>query len=316
MMEVQINTVYVGSFPSFHNTDSCLATLNNTSIAFTVQKVNEEDQFVRLIILKKDIVKAEACFQSANSFISFKLKFAAAQKIARRMGFSDQKEEQGFLYDTKQREASFDVGWIVIFINLTVEFGNYYLKFLPVINFIYVNEVPDFYETKKFLLKEWPLHKVGQLATRHQPPREDGRAVGRIDNFIFSMEEILKFRTIAAYISAISHKDFSPSSKIEIDFCLFPQWFLAPLVQKYWASHRCRNCGRSAQLKCTLCREARYCGEACQAAVRQEHREGCETSLEARQKGEKEEDFHVAELLQAWGRTSLARGCCSHSPGS
>ena len=129
-----MNSTYVGSYPSFN----CgRASFTNNSIGLTVQKIGVTEQNEeKLVILKKDIIKAEACFQSSNPFFSFKLKYAATQKIWRKIGFGDQIEETKCFYDTKRKQSNSDVGWIVVFINLSRKFVNFFLDFFNITKFL------------------------------------------------------------------------------------------------------------------------------------------------------------------------------------
>ena len=52
-------------------------------------------------------------------------------------------------------------------------------------------------------------------------------------------------------------------------------------IAKYSRCLRCVSCGRFAQLKCSWCKCARYCGEACQDRYREQHKEQCQELKEA-----------------------------------
>ena len=160
VMEVEVNTIYVGSYPSFN---CSMATFTNKSIGLTVQKIEVAEQNEeKLVIMKKDVIKAEACFQSSTPFFSLKLKYAATQKIWKKMGFGDQ-TQLNCAYDTKRKQSDSDVGWIVVFINLSSEFVSFFLDFLSIIKFLGEEEVEKFFLDKKFLGPDYFLHKLGKF---------------------------------------------------------------------------------------------------------------------------------------------------------
>ena len=256
-----MNTVYVGSFPSF---SSGLATFTNKSMELTVQKVEmKEQKEEKLIILKKDIVKAEACFLSCTPFFSLKVKYATAQKIRNKMGFVKQTEEaeEKWFYDTKIKQGKSDVGWIVVFINLSREFVQFFIDFLPIVKFLEKDDIEEFFQAKAFLGPECFLHKLGEFTS--EPKSNITRpGPGGVQAFFLQMETALKLRMYASYFSSITdfnreNSSFTPSSKVKIDSYIFSDWFLNPLIEKYAASLYCSNCGADALLKCTWCKSVR-----------------------------------------------------------
>ena len=248
-MEVEVNTIYVGSYPSFN----CgMATFTNNSIELTVQKIGVAEQNEeKLVIMKKDVIKAEACFQSSDPFFSLKLKYAASQKIWRKMGFGDQ-TNLNCAYDTKRKHSDSDVGWIVVFINLSSEFESFFLDFLSSTKIHGEEEVEKFFLDRKFLSPHFFLHKLGGFIS--EPKSNIIRTPGGVQVFSTQMEALLKLRKYVGYIASITS-----ITEAEISPFLFSQWFMNPLIEKYTANLYCTNCGEDARLKCAWCKTARYC---------------------------------------------------------
>jgi hypothetical protein len=263
-MDVQVNTVYVGTFPSTdtQQNNRSSAAFTNNSISLMVQSAATEGRVEKLLILKKDIVKIEACFQSANPFISLMLKHVVAGKIARKMGINQKK----WIYDTRRSQDS-KVGWMTVFVNLSLDFAKFFDQHFLVNT---KHAMLDLHEGKKFLTSgdhfwlQMLIHTCGFFMV----PEPHAAATSR-HIFIIAPEGLMVARKAAQYILMLNHEDFKPSEGF--NFELFSHWLLVPAMEDYLASLTCKTCGRGeAVSKCSWCKSVRYCDAACQVGRREQ----------------------------------------------
>jgi hypothetical protein len=257
-MDVQVNTVYIGTFPSEdtqqHNRSRAIFT--NNSIRLTVQSAVTEGKVEKLLILKRDIVKIEACFQSANPFFGLMLKHVVANKIARKMGI-DQKK---WIYDTRRNQDS-KVGWMTVFINLSLDFAKFLGEhFLANSN----HDVLDHRAGRRFLASgdhfwlQMHIHSSGVLMV--PGAHKDAKSS---DIFIIDREGLMLTRKAAQYMLMLKNEKFNPSEGF--DTRMFSYWLLVPAMEEYLDSLTCSTCGKGeAVSKCSWCKSVRYCDTACQ----------------------------------------------------
>ena len=99
-MEVQKRTIetkliYVGDFSYFGRDHFPVVEYSNKIISLAVECADVQTKKETILILKKDLMKVEACFQSTNSFFNLLLK----QPLAAKIGFNKQDDNS---FDTSK----------------------------------------------------------------------------------------------------------------------------------------------------------------------------------------------------------------------
>jgi hypothetical protein len=246
------------------------------------------DTVVKLVILKKEIMKAKGCFQSTNPFISLELKHTAAARVAGKMKM-DQQEEWTFNTRGEEKER-----WISVFLIMTKEFPGFFLNQFRMENL-------DRREAKLFLQSadmpyECYIHTIGVFGGFLH-----GKETGPSGAVVLDMETLLtvrKFANFTAMIACEEHK----IKKINSNF--FSAWVVRLACDKYLACLVCGGCGKEpVHNRCSRCESVRYCDEACQKVDYEEHSKVCGGMAEKKAAEEREAEERAERLLKEFGLT-------------
>ena len=278
---IKTNLIHVGDFPCFGlGKDPLFVKLSSMSISFDVECPDVQSRNEAILILKKDILKVQACFESTNPFFSILLKQPAAVSMSKRMGF-DRQEHWSFdsskssIRKSSQGLSGSSSSWITFFVILTRDFLQFFVdNFLESAGFTDHDKAFTLPQTKN-LHDQKLIHQIGMHNYKQgyeelegiQNVHPLGRGAGVI---LMPIELLLKIRKQAAYALLVSQPDFNPHKfKLEcygpVPGQLFSQWLLSPELTKYVDNLVCRTCKGMARLKCSWCKVSLKFPELCLA---------------------------------------------------
>ena len=264
---IKTNLIHVGDLPCFSlGKYPLFVKLSSKSISFDVECPDVQTRHEAILVLKKDILKVQACFQSTNPFFSILLKHPAAVMMSKRMGFDRQEDwsfgsSKGSIRKSSQGVSGHSTSCITFFVILTRDFLQFFVdNYLESAGFTDHDKAFTLPQTKDLHVQKL-IHQIGIHNYKQgykelegiQNVHPLGRGAGVV---LMPIELLLKVRKQAAYALLVSQPDFNPQEfKLEcygpVPGQLFSQWLLSPKLTKYVSSLVCRSCKGRARLKCS-----------------------------------------------------------------
>ena len=295
-MDFTLRQLRVGRMQIFDHLDEerNQAAMTPRGLSLKVQ-LSAHGPVTSLVLQMKDILSASACLQSALPSLSLQLRHTASGRLAAKLQLdkevfdtrSKRQDERLFtiIFADQTREDMKDETWMPKF-----EFFLNNFKKCP-FNLLTPAEASVYLDKAGANIARL-IHDAGQNMFKD----EYNAALAEFNRstqlsatfmFLFSKEQlVIAHKLVSYYLNFESiDKTVSVTDPKEIlkmfDPCVWSKQDVMAEVAKYAEGLKCITCGDFAKLKCSWCKAARYCGEACQDRYREQHKEQCQEMKEA-----------------------------------
>eukprot|EP00092_Neocalanus_flemingeri_P039267 GFUD01042747.1.p1 GENE.GFUD01042747.1~~GFUD01042747.1.p1 ORF type:complete len:331 (-),score=73.48 GFUD01042747.1:2-994(-) len=286
-MEFKSTLIRIGNYEVNNSYSELVTKMTNTSIGVTVRHViSASDAYI--VILKKDIVKAEISLQSCAPFIALTLSGVACGRVRKKLGMEDKGK---FRFNSRSKNAEEKKFFIFI-----KEVG---LTMLGVLQDYFTKNESLTAKDARNLLEisnirtQLLLHEIGhydsnltkddssQSAIVAMIPRTHfAFQVRKIASFVYLFRERkVKKEVFSKYVDAVDTLE-GVGDLFDANFWL--REMVTDEMNSYIAKLKCSHCSKPGLLKCGNCKDVRYCSVECQVRDGDSHARVCQ---ELRRKG-------------------------------
>ena len=297
-MDFTLRQLRVGRMQIFDHLDEENNQGAMTPLGLSLQvQLSAQGPSTSLVLQMKDVLSASACLQSVMPFLSLQLRHSASARLAAKLQLdkedfdtrSKRQDERLFtiFFADQTRENMKDETWMQ-----KLEFFLSNFKKCP-LNLLAPDEACVYLDKAGAKVARL-LHDAGHKIFKNEYDsalREFNRSteLGGEFIFLFSEQQLAIAQKLVSYYLDVKFESidetFSETDPEEVLKMFDPRvWSKQDVmleIAKHTACLKCIACGDFAKLKCSWCKCARYCGEACQASYREQHKEQCQELKEA-----------------------------------